>query len=135
MDTLYPPIFGQRQLHSPHFAWDLAGFVFALLTAWGRVVRSRDSTLSEIEMSKQKSRAGRPPLSESEKSVPTVIRLLPSVREVIKNEAERQERTVSDLLREIVEGRVVQLRPKRKVKAEPLRESTEMGPLSKVACK
>ncbi|WP_140722509.1 hypothetical protein [Pseudomonas sp. Hp2] len=86
-------------------------------------------------MSKQKSRGGRPPLSDSEKSVPTVIRLLPSVRDVIRSEAERQDRTVSDLLREIVEGRVVQLRPKRKAKVRRERIHTESGQLAKVACK
>lgn len=59
-------------------------------------------------MKKQKTRRGRPPLSETEKSVPTVIRLLPSVKNAIKSEAERQDVTVSELLRDIVEERVVQ---------------------------
>jgi hypothetical protein len=67
------------------------------------------STRKDYAMTKQKSRGGRPPLSVSEKSVPTVIRLLPSVRSAIKSEAERQDVTVSELLRDIVEGRVVQM--------------------------
>jgi len=66
------------------------------------------ATRKDYEMTKNKSRGGRPPLSEAEKSVPTVIRLLPSVREVIKSEAERRDVTVSELLRDIVEERVVQ---------------------------
>ncbi|RYZ23876.1 MAG: hypothetical protein EOO16_03260 [Chitinophagaceae bacterium] len=62
-------------------------------------------------------RVGRPPLSEDEKSVPTMIRLLPSVREVIKSEAERQDMKIGEFLRTLVEGRAIEIEPKFKFKA------------------
>lgn len=62
-------------------------------------------------------RVGRPPLSEDEKSVPTMIRLLPSVREVIKSEAERQDMKIGEFLRALVEGRAIEIEPKFKFKA------------------
>lgn len=96
----------------PHFAGiavSLAGFVFAILTTGRRAVSSMNSIRKDNAMIKAKRRGGRPPLSKSEKSVPTVIRLLPSVRKAIKSEADRKDVSVSELLRDIVEGRVVQM--------------------------
>lgn len=56
----------------------------------------------------QKRRVGRPPLSRDEPTVPTMIRLPSSLREVVSTEAERRDVPVGALLREMVEKQVAQ---------------------------
>ena len=54
----------------------------------------------------QKRRVGRPPLSQDEPTVPTMIRLPSSLREVVSTEAERRDVPVGALLREMVEKQI-----------------------------
>ncbi|GAB3513125.1 hypothetical protein [Pseudoxanthomonas daejeonensis] len=59
-------------------------------------------------MSMKKSRGGRPPLSKNERTVPTMIRLLPSDRKVIEAFAKRQDMTIGTYLREVAQQHVAQ---------------------------
>lgn len=54
----------------------------------------------------QKRRVGRPPLSQDEPTVPTMIRLPSSLREAVSTEAERRDVPVGALLREMVEKQI-----------------------------
>lgn len=54
----------------------------------------------------QKRRVGRPSLSQGEPTVPTMIRLPSSLREVVSTEAERRDVPVGALLREMVEKQI-----------------------------
>ena len=63
---------------------------------------------TEPVMSMKKSRGGRPPLSKNERTVPTMIRLLPSDRKVIEAFAKRQDMTIGTYLREVAQQHVAQ---------------------------
>lgn len=73
-------------------------------SSWGhKVIEPHEA---ERVMSMKKSRGGRPPLSKNERTVPTMIRLLPSDRKVIEAFAKRQDMTIGTYLREVAQEHV-----------------------------